>query len=143
MIHKLGTGETKGILIMKYGWILLFWVLHVATHVCLKFGSTDSTRWWPFFIGGNIFAVMAALVLMKTYTGMNANVALALCAGGGFLLAQTAILVAFRSKLSVVQIVGILAITLGITLLSITRSNVEQEEGQIPSESALPDGSSS
>ena len=128
---------------MKYGWILLFWILHVTTHVCLKFGSTDATRWWPSFVVGNVFAVMAALVLMKTYTGMNANVALALCAGGGFLLAQTTIFVAFRSKLSAVQIVGIIAITLGIALLSITHSNVEQEDGQIPSESALSDGSSS
>ena len=128
---------------MKYGWIGVFWVLHVTTHVCLKFGSTDATRWWPSFVVGNVFAVAAALVLMKTYTGMNANVALALCAGGGFLLAQTTIFMAFRSKLSAVQIVGILAITLGIILLAVTHSNVEQKDGPVSSESALSDEQSS
>jgi multidrug transporter EmrE-like cation transporter len=75
---------------------------------------------------GNVFGITATLVLMKTYTGMNANLALALCVGGGFLLAQTIIFVAFRSSLSAIQIVGILAITVGMTLLATTRSNVEQ-----------------
>ena len=102
---------------MKYGWILLFWVLNVITHVCLKFGSTSATRWWPFFVIGNVFGLTATLVLMKTYTGMNPNLALALCVGGGFLLSQTTIFVAFRSVLSPLQIVGILAITLGMGLL--------------------------
>jgi multidrug transporter EmrE-like cation transporter len=66
---------------------------------------------------------------MKTYTGMNANVALALCLGGGFLLAQTSIFVAFRSSLTSIQIAGILAITIGMTLLAATRSTVENSSG--------------
>ena len=111
---------------MKYGWILLFWVLNVITHVCLKFGSTGATRWWPFFVIGNAFGLTATLVLMKTYTGINANLALALCVGGGFLLSQTTIFVAFRSVLSASQIVGILAITLGMGLLVMPTSNVGQ-----------------
>jgi len=114
---------------MKYGWILLFWVLNVITHVCLKFGSTGAARWWPFFVIGNAFGLTATLVLMKTYTGMNANVALALCVGGGFLLAQTTIHVAFRSVLTPSQIAGILAITLGMGLLVMKSSNVEQPPG--------------
>ena len=121
---------------MKYGWILLFWVLNVVTHVCLKYGSTGATRWWPFFVIGNAFGLTATLVLMKTYTGMNANVALALCVGGGFLLAQTTIHVAFRSVLSPSQIVGILAITLGMGLLVMPSTKVEQAPGAYYSEGA-------
>jgi multidrug transporter EmrE-like cation transporter len=73
---------------------------------------------------------------MKTYTGMNANVALALCVGGGFLLAQTTIFVAFRSGLSSIQIVGIVAITFGMALLAMTRSNVEPSPRTYSSEAA-------
>jgi multidrug transporter EmrE-like cation transporter len=114
---------------MKYGWILLFWSLNIITHVCLKFGSTGTTRWWPFFVIGNAFGITATLVLMKTYTGMNANVALGLCVGGGFLLAQTTILVVFRSVLSPGQIVGIMAIALGMGLLVMPSSHVEESPG--------------
>ncbi|NQT93555.1 MAG: hypothetical protein HQ559_12410 [Lentisphaerae bacterium] len=121
---------------MKYGWILLFWVLHVTAHLCLKFGSTAASRWWPSFIVGNVFGVAGTLVLMKTYTGMNANVALALCVGGGFLLAQTTIFVTFRSSLSSSQIVGILAITLGMTLVAMKGSNIEQSPGTYSNEAA-------
>lgn len=110
---------------MKYGWILLFWIMHVTAHLCLKFGSTGTARWWPSFVVANVFGVTSTLVLMKTYTGMNANVALALCVGGGFLLAQTTLFVAFRSHLSAIQIAGILAITLGMTLLAVTRARIE------------------
>ena len=121
---------------MKYGWILLFWVLNVITHVCLKYGSTGAARWWPFFVIGNAFGLTATLVLMKTYTGMNANLALALCVGGGFLLAQTTIFVVFRSVLSPSQIAGILAIALGMGLLVMTSKNVEQSPGTSSSKAA-------
>ena len=112
---------------MRYGWILVFWVLQATTHLCLKFGSTHPSRWWPCFVLGNIVAVAAALALMKTYSEMdNANVALALCVGGGFLLAQSAIFVIFRTTLSAGQIFGILAITLGMTLVVMTPRKVVQ-----------------
>ena len=111
---------------MKYGWILLFWVLYVIAQLCFKFGSTDVSRWWPSFAVGSVFGITATLVLMKTYIGMNANIVLALCVGGGFLLAQMIMFLAFRSQLSLVQVVGVLAIALGMTLLVMRRGNVEQ-----------------
>ena len=111
---------------MKYGLILLFWIAHVTAHLCFKFGSSDVSRWWPSFVLGNLFGIAATLILMKAYTGMSANVALALCVGGGFLIVQIAIFLVSKSHLSSIQIAGILAIAVGMTLLAMTRSNVEQ-----------------
>jgi multidrug transporter EmrE-like cation transporter len=110
---------------IKYAWILVFWGLHVTAHLCLKFGSTTDTRWWPFFVIGNAFGITATLTLMKVYTAMNPNVALGLCVGGGFLIAQTTIFLAFRSNLSWLQILGIMAITVGMVLL-VARPNGDE-----------------
>lgn len=74
---------------------------------------------------GNVFGITATLILMKAYTGINANVALALCVGGGFVIVQTAIFLASRSHLSWIQVAGILAIAVGMTLLAMTGTSVE------------------
>ena len=124
-IHCSSQRERDRDMAMKYVGILAFWGLHVTAHLCFKFGSTTDTRWWPFFVIGNAFGIAATLTLMKVYTAMNPNVALGLCVGGGFLIAQTAIFLAFRSSLSWPQILGILAITVGMVLLVARPNGVE------------------
>jgi hypothetical protein len=49
---------------------------------------------------------------------MNPNVALGICFGGAFLVAQVAIALVFRSGISTIQYMGIAAITAGMILLA-------------------------
>jgi hypothetical protein len=99
-------------------WLILFWTMQIVAHVLFKFGSTSASRWLPCFIGGNVVGASSILILMKLYTMMNPHVTMGLALGGGFLCAQAAIALIFRSSVSIPQCVGILAIAIGMTLLA-------------------------
>ena len=98
--------------------LCLFWCMQIAAHILFKFGSTSHSRWLICFIGGNIVGVSSIWLLMKLYTTMNPNVAMGLALGGGFLCAQVAVWLIFRSNLSIAQYAGILAIAIGMTMLA-------------------------
>lgn len=99
-------------------WLIVFWIMQIVAHVLFKFGSASTSRWVPCFVGGNVVGVSSILILMKLYATMNPNVALGLALGGGFLCAQAAIAIIFRSSVSIPQYAGILAIAIGMTLLA-------------------------
>ena len=121
----------------QYIWVFAFWIIYVAAHLLFKLGSTSASRWAPCFIIGSSLGVACSFVLMKNHTLMNPNVAVAFCLGGGFLLAQVALAVVFRSTLSFAQCVGILAITVGMGLLAAGQASV-QPTNALDSELAAP-----
>ncbi len=98
--------------------IAVFWGMQVIALLLFKWGSTADHRWlWGFF-GGHSFGVSSIWFLMLLYKTMNPNVAMGICMGGAFLFAQLAMALVFRSALSAVQYFGVLAIAVGILLLS-------------------------
>lgn len=58
-------------------------------------------------------------LLMLLYETMNVNVAFGIGFGGAFLLAQMALAVLFRSRLSWVQSGGLVAMTAGMLMLGL------------------------
>lgn len=99
--------------------ILVFWALQVVAQLLFKWGSDTPGRWaWGFF-GGHLFGVSSIAFLMLLYKTMNPNVALGICFGGAFLMAQLALAVVYRSGLATMQYAGILAITAGMIMLAV------------------------
>jgi len=99
--------------------ILVFWAMQVATHLLYKWGSDTPGRWaWGFF-GGHAFGISSVIFLMLLYKTMNPNVALGICLGGAFLLAQLALALVYRSGLDAIQYLGVMAITAGMILLAV------------------------
>jgi len=103
---------------MNVLWLVLFWAMQVIASLLFKYGSTSPARWLPSFIGGNLFGVSSIWFVMMLYRTMNANVAWGLGLGGGFLFAQIALALVFRSRLSFLQYGGLVAITGGMVLLT-------------------------
>ena len=99
--------------------ILLFWAMQVVAQLLFKWGSDTPGRWaWGFF-GGHAFGVSSIVFLMLLYKTMNPNVALGLCLGGSFLMAQLALAFVYRTGVGPVQYLGIAAITAGMILLAV------------------------
>jgi hypothetical protein len=57
-------------------------------------------------------------IMMKLYTVMNANLAMGLTIGGGFLCGQLALALAFRTGLSGLQHAGIVVTAFGLFILA-------------------------
>jgi multidrug transporter EmrE-like cation transporter len=102
---------------MSIFWLSVFWVMYAITFVIFKFGTTKPSRKLPCFIAGNVFGVSATWVLMMLYRTMNANIALGLCLGGGFVISQLALALIFRSNLKPLQYAGALTVALGIFVM--------------------------
>jgi len=104
--------------------LLIFWAMQVLAQILFKYGSEGtSMRWWLGFAAGNVFGASSILLLMKLYTRMNPNLALALGAGGAFLFSQFVLSWVFGSRLMVSQWIGLLLITAGMTLASLDLSH--------------------
>jgi hypothetical protein len=102
--------------------ILIFWAMQVGAQMLFKWGSDLPGRSVWGFVGGNLLGVASIAFLMLLYKTMNANVALGICIGGAFLLAQVAVALVARSAPSGVQYAGILGITSGMVLLAVGKS---------------------
>ena len=103
---------------MNVVWLVIFWIMQAVAALAFKWGSTSDGRWLTGFIGGNVVGASSIWFMMMLYKTMNANVAMGLAVGGGFLIAQVAIALAFKSSLTLVQFGGLIAITLGMYFLS-------------------------
>ena len=99
--------------------LLVFWAMQVIAAVAFKYGSTSQARWMPGFIVGNLFGASSIWFMMMLYKTMHPNVALGVCVGGAFLLAQAAVALLFRSPISALQYVGLVTITAGMVFLAV------------------------
>jgi multidrug transporter EmrE-like cation transporter len=94
-----------------------FWVLYAATFCVFKRGSLSKNARIPCFIIGNVFGISATAVLMLLYKIMNANVAMGLTLGGGFIVSQFALSVVYKHRLTLAQYLGIGTVSAGIFML--------------------------
>lgn len=95
-----------------------FFLFQVAASLFFKWGSTAPSLFWPGFLLGNLFGMTSIFFLISIYKVMNANMALAICTGGAFLLNQIAMFIFYGEKLSFAQWSGIFLIFAGILLIS-------------------------
>ena len=100
-------------------WVLLFWAMQVSANLLFKYGTVAASRYWPCFILGNVIGASSILVMMKIYSSMQANVAMAIAGGGTFLMVQIALTVVFREPLQRLQYAGILLVMVGMTIVSL------------------------
>jgi multidrug transporter EmrE-like cation transporter len=96
----------------------VFCAMQVIAQLLFKWGSASNGRWLWGFLGGNLFGFSSIWLLMLVYKSMNPNIALAICGGGSFLLAQLALAVIFKSDISLTQWGGVMAIFVGMLLLA-------------------------
>ena len=102
-------------------YLAVFWAMQVVAQLLFKWGSDTPGRAVWGFCSGHAFGVTSIIFLMLLYKMMNPNVALGICFGGAFLLAQVALAVVYRTGLGVTQYAGILVITAGMVLLATGR----------------------
>jgi multidrug transporter EmrE-like cation transporter len=102
-------------------WLVIFWLMQAGAQVLFKLGSDIPGRYWLFYALGNVPGASSILILMQLYKVMNPNLALGLGTGGGFLCAQIAMAVLFRSSLSLQQYGAMLLIAVGMALFTVTR----------------------
>lgn len=116
-------------------YLVIFWVMQVVAQVLFKWGSTSESRWlWGFF-GGNLFGFSSIWLLMLVYKNINPNIALGFAFGGAFLASQIALVLVFKSKMGLMQCVGVVAIVIGMIVLLIGKppENATQNTQQITS----------
>jgi len=104
---------------MIYVWLVAFWAMQATAQVLFKFGSTEPSRWLWGFIAGNVFGASSIWLLMLLYKNMNPNLALGLGTGGGFLAAQAALAIIFRSHISPMQYVAVAAVAAGMAMFAL------------------------
>lgn len=94
--------------------LVAFWAMQAIAQIIFSYGSTAHQRFVPCFIGGNLFGASSIWLLMLLYKTMNPNLALGLGSAGGFLCAQGALALIFRTHLSPLQYVAMLAVAVGM-----------------------------
>ena len=74
---------------------------------CFSSGAAWRTRvGFGGFVGGNLSGLCSVFLLVFAYKSMNANIAFGICTGGGFIAGQLALVLLFRSELSLLQWIG-------------------------------------
>jgi multidrug transporter EmrE-like cation transporter len=103
---------------MNIIWLVIFWAMQIVAALSFKHGSMPAASWALWFVIGNLFGASSIWFLMELYKTMNVNVAMGIAIGGAFLLAQLSTALVFKSPLSFVQYVGLVAITGGMYAIS-------------------------
>jgi len=100
-------------------YLIIFWVMQILAQVFFKWGSFSKARWLVGFLIGNFFGFSSMWLLMIMYKLISPNIALALGAGGAFLLTQLVFYWFFKTSLTFLQWIGILGIAFGMVLVSL------------------------
>lgn len=101
------------------GMLVLFWVMQIFANVAFKWGSGGgserSRRWLAGFLGGNAVGATSIYFLMRIYEMMplNSNLAAVLSVSGAFIGSQLLLAWMFKSRLTLVQWVGIALVASG------------------------------
>ncbi len=100
-------------------YLAVFWTMQVAAQILFKWGSMARSRWlWGFF-GGNLFGFSSIWLLMLLYREVNPNIALAIASGGAFLITQVILFLTFKTNVSQMQWVGVMAMVAGMIVMLI------------------------
>ncbi len=100
-------------------YLTIFWIMQVLAQVFFKWGSISKEKWITGFLLGNLFGFSSMWLLMLLYRSISPNVALALGAGGAFLLTQFVFCLWLKENLNIFQWIGILGITTGMILVTL------------------------
>lgn len=116
-------------------YLIVFWAMQAVAQIIFKWGSISELRWWWGFLGGNLFGFSSIWLLMLMYKNINPNIALGIAFGGAFLASQIALILVFKSKMLMMQWVGVAAIVIGMIMLLIGKppENARQNAHQITS----------
>jgi multidrug transporter EmrE-like cation transporter len=102
------------------GSISAFVIMQILVSIFFKWGSSSKARWLWCFIVGNILALISTWFLMIAYKYLNANITYGICLGATFILTQVTLSLIFKSKLSYLQWMLLLVITVGMTLFTVS-----------------------
>ena len=100
-------------------WLGSFWLVQAMAQSLFKYGSVAPGKWLFGFIAGNVFGASSIWLLMLLYRCMNPNLALGLGTAGGFLCAQLALAVLFKSSLTISQYAAMASVAVGMGLFAI------------------------
>ena len=101
--------------------IVIYVVMQIVGMLLFKWGSSSGGRWLAGFLLGNLVVFGSTWFLMELYKQMNPNVAMGVCAGTAFLLAQIALALVYQEHINCTQWSGIALITCGIAMVCISK----------------------
>lgn len=102
--------------------LCIFWAMQIFANLAFKYGSVGfsvrSRRWLAGFVAGNVVGASSIYFMMGVYELMpgNCNLAAVLAGSGGFIGSQVFLWWLFRSKLSIVQWVGVALVAAGTSI---------------------------
>jgi multidrug transporter EmrE-like cation transporter len=99
-------------------WLITFWLMQAVAQILFKYGTTVPSRHTFGFVAGNVFGASSIWFLMNLYKTMNPNVALGLGTGGGFLCAQLALVLIFKSAVSPLQYGAMALVSVGMAMFA-------------------------
>ena len=99
-------------------WVALFVASQAMCQVVFKYGSLTRGAALSYWIGANVIGVAGSYILIILYRKMNVNVAMGVAFGLSFLVTQVVLALVFRSRLSLVQDLGVVLITAGVFALA-------------------------
>lgn len=125
-------------------YLMIFLLMQATASVFFKWGSTSESRWIWGFLLGNLFGFSSIWLLMLLYKSINPNIVLGIAGGGVFLLNQITLALVFKSKVAPMQMVGIMAVVIGMIAIAIGRPREDWKEAQqitpLGHSLTLPDG---
>lgn len=95
-----------------------FWAMQVFSQLFFKWGSMADSHWLWGFVGGNLSGLCSVFLLMFAYKSMNASIAFGICTGGAFIAVQLALVLLFRSELSLLQWIGVGMTAVGMIMFA-------------------------
>ena len=96
-----------------WGLLGIFLTLNLAASICFKEGGTNPALHWLFFVVGNALGITSTWFVMRLYQRVNANVAMALTFGLGFVSVQLVYWRLYHSPLDLLQWGGIGIVLVG------------------------------
>lgn len=106
-------------------YLAIFWAMQIFANVAFKYGSHGeagrSRRWLTGFVSGNVVGASSIYFMMKIFEMMpgNCNLAAVLAGSGGFVGSQLLLAWMFRSRLTLVQWVGIALVAIGTAVATL------------------------
>ncbi len=97
----------------------IFLVTQIALAIAFKWGSSTPGRYWWGFLIGNGFGLISTLAYINVFKHMNANLAVAVCSGGAFVVVQIALALVFQQQIGWLPSLGALLIVVGIAMMAI------------------------
>lgn len=97
----------------------IFLGTQIGTALAFKWGTTAPHLYWWGFLIGNSFGLVSTIAYINVFKLLNANVAVAVCSGGAFVVVQIAMALVYRQPVNWLSGIGALLIVTGIAMMAI------------------------